>query len=193
MKSIGMPGFSMAGGLDAGARAHRALHARAVDLLQRHARRRSRGRHRDRAGDDPALRRDARLRPRHQSDGGGRAGDRRRRARRRQRALRAHGLRRATRSRSRPTSASTCCRSRPTCRDVESRHMETPSPLNPLGIKGAGEGGTIPAIAAIVAGGRERARAVRRAHRRGADHAGADRGAAGRSDRRPSPPILIRR
>jgi len=30
-------------------------------------------------------------------------------------------------------------------------HLETPSPLNPLGIKGAGEGGTIPAIAAIVA------------------------------------------
>jgi carbon-monoxide dehydrogenase large subunit len=28
-------------------------------------------------------------------------------------------------------------------------HLETPSPLNPLGIKGAGEGGTIPAIAAI--------------------------------------------
>jgi len=30
-------------------------------------------------------------------------------------------------------------------------HSETPSPLNPLGLKGAGEGGTIPSIAAIVA------------------------------------------
>jgi carbon-monoxide dehydrogenase large subunit len=30
-------------------------------------------------------------------------------------------------------------------------HAETPSPLNPLGMKGAGEGGTIPAIAAIIA------------------------------------------
>ena len=30
-------------------------------------------------------------------------------------------------------------------------HMETPSPLNPLGVKGAGEGGTIPPIAAIIA------------------------------------------
>lgn len=30
-------------------------------------------------------------------------------------------------------------------------HVETPSPLNPLGVKGAGEGGTIPAAAAIVA------------------------------------------
>ena len=30
-------------------------------------------------------------------------------------------------------------------------HQETPSPLNPLGLKGAGEGGTIPAAAAVVA------------------------------------------
>ena len=30
-------------------------------------------------------------------------------------------------------------------------HVETPSPINPLGVKGAGEGGTIPAPAAIVA------------------------------------------
>jgi carbon-monoxide dehydrogenase large subunit len=29
-------------------------------------------------------------------------------------------------------------------------HIETPNPLNPLGVKGAGEGGTIPAPAAIV-------------------------------------------
>jgi aerobic carbon-monoxide dehydrogenase large subunit len=33
---------------------------------------------------------------------------------------------------------------------VDLVHLETPSPLNPLGIKGAGEGGTIPAIAAIL-------------------------------------------
>ena len=33
---------------------------------------------------------------------------------------------------------------------VDLVHVETPSPLNPLGIKGAGEGGTIPAIAAII-------------------------------------------
>lgn len=36
----------------------------------------------------------------------------------------------------------------PTCA-IE--HVETASPLNPLGVKGAGEGGTIPAAAAIVA------------------------------------------
>jgi carbon-monoxide dehydrogenase large subunit len=35
--------------------------------------------------------------------------------------------------------------------DVEVLHMETPSPLNPLGLKGAGEGGTIPAIATLMA------------------------------------------
>jgi carbon-monoxide dehydrogenase large subunit len=34
---------------------------------------------------------------------------------------------------------------------VKSAHIETPSPLNPLGVKGAGEGGTIPAAAAIIA------------------------------------------
>ena len=28
--------------------------------------------------------------------------------------------------------------------------MESPTPLNPLGVKGAGEGGTIPAAAAII-------------------------------------------
>jgi carbon-monoxide dehydrogenase large subunit len=36
----------------------------------------------------------------------------------------------------------------PTCAIA---HIETPSPLNPIGVKGAGEGGTIPAAAAIVA------------------------------------------
>lgn len=33
---------------------------------------------------------------------------------------------------------------------IEVHHMESPSPLNPLGVKGAGEGGTLPAAAAIV-------------------------------------------
>jgi carbon-monoxide dehydrogenase large subunit len=41
----------------------------------------------------------------------------------------------------------------PTATDVPTcaiEHIETPNPLNPLGVKGAGEGGTIPAPAAIV-------------------------------------------
>src|SRR6202044_3795730 len=32
----------------------------------------------------------------------------------------------------------------------ETRYMQTPSPLNPLGAKGAGEVGTIPAAAAVI-------------------------------------------
>src|SRR6202042_768209 len=42
----------------------------------------------------------------------------------------------------------------PTAPDVPAcviGHVETPNPLNPLGVKGAGEGGTIPAPAAIIA------------------------------------------
>jgi len=34
---------------------------------------------------------------------------------------------------------------------VEVAHMETPSPMNPAGVKGAGEGGTIPALQAVAA------------------------------------------
>jgi carbon-monoxide dehydrogenase large subunit len=32
---------------------------------------------------------------------------------------------------------------------IEITHIESPTPLNPLGVKGAGESGTIPAAAAI--------------------------------------------
>jgi carbon-monoxide dehydrogenase large subunit len=42
----------------------------------------------------------------------------------------------------------------PTAPDVpriESIHIESPSPLNPIGVKGAGEGGTIPAAACVIA------------------------------------------
>jgi aerobic carbon-monoxide dehydrogenase large subunit len=34
---------------------------------------------------------------------------------------------------------------------IEIVHLETPSPLNPIGVKGAGEGGTIPTAACIIA------------------------------------------
>src|SRR5258708_29139545 len=33
---------------------------------------------------------------------------------------------------------------------IEMIHRETPSPLNPIGVKGAGEGGTIPATACVI-------------------------------------------
>jgi aerobic carbon-monoxide dehydrogenase large subunit len=35
---------------------------------------------------------------------------------------------------------------------IEIVHLETPSPLNPIGVKGAGEGGTIPAAPCIIGG-----------------------------------------
>jgi carbon-monoxide dehydrogenase large subunit len=41
--------------------------------------------------------------------------------------------------------------SAPEVPNVEVVHVESPTPINPLGVKGAGEGGTIPALAAIVA------------------------------------------
>jgi carbon-monoxide dehydrogenase large subunit len=34
---------------------------------------------------------------------------------------------------------------------IEILHMESPSPINPIGVKGAGEGGTIPAAACVIA------------------------------------------
>jgi aerobic carbon-monoxide dehydrogenase large subunit len=34
--------------------------------------------------------------------------------------------------------------------EVEQVHLVSPSPLNPLGVKGAGEGGTLPSPAAII-------------------------------------------
>ena len=34
---------------------------------------------------------------------------------------------------------------------IEIIHIQSPSPLNPIGVKGAGEGGTIPAAACIIA------------------------------------------
>jgi aerobic carbon-monoxide dehydrogenase large subunit len=36
-------------------------------------------------------------------------------------------------------------------REIEVDHLETSSPLNPLGIKGAGEAGVIPGSAALAA------------------------------------------
>ena len=44
--------------------------------------------------------------------------------------------------------------------EVEIRHLETPSPLNPLGIKGAGEAGTVP-VSALLASAIEDATGIR--------------------------------
>ena len=93
-KAAGMPGVSMAGGLTPGIE-HTAYFTPDQSTY-------SNGTHVAEVevdietgdGEDPALHRDARLRQRHQSDGGEGPGRGRRRARRRQRAVRAHDLRR---------------------------------------------------------------------------------------------------
>ena len=60
---------------------------------------------------------------------------------------------------------------------IEIHHMESPTPLNPLGVKGAAESGTIGAPAAIVSAIEDALRPLRRAHHRPAGDAGAAAGA----------------
>lgn len=43
---------------------------------------------------------------------------------------------------------------------IETDHLETPSPLNPLGVKGAGEAGVIP-VSAVIASAVEDAEGLR--------------------------------
>ena len=62
-------------------------------------------------------------------------------------------------------------------------HVETPNPLNPLGVKGAGEGGTIPAPAAIISAIEDALSPVRRALRPDAADAGPHRRGAARGRR----------
>jgi len=50
-------------------------------------------------------------------------------------------------------------------RTFEIRHLESPTPLNPLGAKGAGEGGIMPVHSPHCPGYRGRAVSVRRPHR----------------------------
>ena len=74
--------------------------------------------------------------------------------------------------------------------DVRQDHLETPSPLNPLGVKGLGEGGTLAPPAVLAASGRGRAGAAGRGgHANAAD--GRQRLAAdpGREDRRLGIPL----
>ena len=66
-------------------------------------------------------------------------------------------------------------------------HMETPTPLNPLGVKGAAESGTIAAPAAIVSAVEDALKPVRRAHPRPA----ADTGAIADAD--PRGEVAVRR
>ena len=93
----------------------------------------------------------ARQRQHHQSDDRRRPGAGRRRARHRQRAVRMDEVRRRRQSADHDVPGLSVAGVAATCRAADIEHVETPNPLNPLGVKGAGEGGTIPAPAAIVA------------------------------------------
>ena len=95
----GHAGLLVRAGPDAGARAHRLLHAAAGVLLQRHPRRRGRGRSADRRRDARQLHGGARQRQRHQPDDRRRPGAGRRRPRHRQRAVRMDEVRRRRASR----------------------------------------------------------------------------------------------
>ena len=96
------------------------------------------------------LHRGARQRPHHQSD------DRRRpgawaRSRTASARRSTNGCASTSRASRRPSPTATiCCRAPTPCRRSRSIHMESPTPLNPLGVKGAAESGTIAAPAAIV-------------------------------------------
>ena len=125
----------------------------------------------------------ARQRQRHQPDDRRRPGAGRRRARHRQRAVRVDEVRRRRQAADHHVPGLSAAARAATCRACDIEHVETPNPLNPLGVKGAGEGGTIPAPAAIVARDRGRAVAVRRALRRHAADAGAHRRGAARGRR----------
>ena len=104
----------------------------------------------DRRGEDRALCRGARLRAADQSAAGRRPDPGRRRARHRQRA--------ATSTwryddDGQPLTTNYADYLLPVATDmppIEIIHLESPSPLNPLGVKGAGEGGTIPATACVI-------------------------------------------
>ena len=129
--------------------ADRPLHADGPHLQQCRARGGGRGRSGHRRGADPALCGGERLRPADQPDDRRRTDHRRRRAWHRQCAVRADDLRRD------------CAAGQhqfrrvllPTATElprIELISHISPSPLNPLGVKGVGECGVIPAAAAIM-------------------------------------------
>ena len=124
-------------------REHRLLRSRPRQHRQRRARDDRRGRSRDGDGPDQALRRRPRLRPRHQPDDRRGPDPGRRRARHRQRVLRAAGLRRAGPADQRVVHGLPAA-DRHRRAGFETAHRETPSPVNPVGLKGVGEAGCIP-------------------------------------------------
>ena len=131
------------------ARSERELPHRCARLRQQLPCGGSRGRHRDRGRAHPALLGAAGFRHLDQPDDRRRPGGGRHRARHRQRVLRVDGLRRRG-----PAGDHHVRRlpdaDRDRCAGDGDDLRQTPSPLNPLGAKGIGEAGTIPAAAALI-------------------------------------------
>ena len=144
----GSIGFPLPGGIAAGTLRHEQLPSSVDAFFQRHPCRRSRSRSEDRLGENRSLYGGSRLWPRSQLHDSRRASPRRCRARHR------CGLFEWMRydNSGQPLTANYADYLLPTVDVVPHitiKHMESPSPLNPLGVKGAGEGGTIGAPAAI--------------------------------------------
>ena len=99
---------------------------------------------------DPPLRRGGRLRQHHQPADRGRAGARRRGAGTRTGAVGTGGLRRQRPVDDRRVDRLRDSQARTSMPWIESSHTETPSPVNPLGVKGVGEAGTIGCSPAVV-------------------------------------------
>ena len=172
------PGSKTLGERDAGALRRRLVQDRASGLSVRQPRRRGAGRSRHRRRCRRALRHRLRHRPSHQSDAGQGPDRRRLRAGPRRRAVRGIHLQRARRSARRHlrrlSDADRCTRRRSS---TSCCARTTPTPLNPLGIKGAGESG-ITGVGAAIASAIDDAIGIPGAVTRAAGDAAAAEGAA---------------
>ena len=112
-------------------------------------RRRRRGRHHDRADRHRRLRRRPRGRPHRQPDGGRRPDRRRGRPGHRWDPVRAPALRRRGVNRSRRPSPTTSMPVSAMVPEIRLDEIVCPSPTNPLGVKGLGEGGAVGPPAAV--------------------------------------------
>ena len=148
----------------------RLLRSEELGLSVRHAHRGRRSGCRDRPRHAAALYRRGRLRSRHQPADRRRPGARRRGARHGSGAasrMRPTTIRRSSRA---DRSSNTRCRARTICPRSKLGSTVTPSPHNPLGVKGIGEAGTIASTAAVANAVVDALRAVRHHASRHAVH-----------------------
>ena len=167
-----MPGVSMAGGLSPGYfAAHGLFHARPIHLFQRHPCGGGRGRRRNRRCHHPALHRDLTIPAARSIRRWSRSGRWRCGAWSGQRTVRTDGLRRRRPTGDHVNFGDYSSADRDRSAAFESLYKESPSPHNPLGVKGVGEVGVIPAAAAIISAIEHALSPFHRAHRTNAGHA----------------------